>query len=65
MIMICFVLFFATEEDPFGAETFCQQEKLSTTRLTLKNQQIPHSLSSRNMREGGHYSLFIFYTRDN
>ena len=35
-----FVPFFATEEDPFGAETFCQV-KLSTTCLTLKNQQIP------------------------
>ena len=31
---------FATEEGPFGAETFCQV-KLSTTCLTLKNQQIP------------------------
>ena len=39
-IMICFVPFFATEEGPFGAETFCQV-KLSTTCLTLKNQQIP------------------------
>ena len=31
---------FATEEGPFGAETFCQG-KLFTTCLTLKNQQIP------------------------
>ena len=38
--MICFVPFFATEEGPFGAETFCLV-KLSTTYLTLKNQQIP------------------------
>ena len=31
---------YKTEEGPFGAEMFCQV-KLSTTCLTLKNQQIP------------------------
>ena len=35
-----FCTLFATEEGPFGAETFCQV-KLSTMCLTLKNQQIP------------------------
>ena len=35
---------FATEEGPFGAETFCQV-KLSTTCLTLKNQQMPIKLA--------------------
>ena len=35
-----FCTLFTTEEGPFGAETFCQV-KLSTTCLTLKNEQIP------------------------
>ena len=34
---------FATEEDPFRAETFCQV-KQSTTCVTLKNHQIPMTL---------------------
>ena len=38
--MIYFVPIFATEEGPFGAETFCQV-KLSTMCLMLKSQQIP------------------------
>ena len=37
-----FSTLFATEEGPFGAETFCQV-KLSITCLMLKNQQIPRS----------------------
>ena len=37
---ICFVPFFSTEEGPFRAKMFCQV-KLSTTCLTLQNQQIP------------------------
>ena len=45
MIMICFVPFLATEEGPFRAKTFCQV-KLSTTCLTLKNQQIPIELAA-------------------
>ena len=35
---------FATEEGPFGAETFCQV-KLSTMCLMLKNQQMPVKLA--------------------
>ena len=35
---------FATEEGTLGAETFCQV-KLSTTCLTLKNQQMPLKLA--------------------
>ena len=40
VVIDLFCTFFATEEGPFGAETFCQV-KLSTTCLTLKNQQMP------------------------
>ena len=38
--MICLVPFLQLKEAPFGGEAFCQV-KLSTTCLTLKNQQIP------------------------